>query len=128
MSKTLKRKAPSRAKYEQAHPTVSCRVERELYERLQAAKETEGKSFADILKAGLGALEVKIAKEEEVWERGYDQGYKKGCADAQAKYAVYYPCSVCGGMLTVSSEEERQAIKSCMKERGWGHGSCHEKR
>ncbi len=49
MAKTVERKAPSRARYEQAHPTVSDRVPKEIYDRPQAIKRTEGRSFADFL-------------------------------------------------------------------------------
>lgn len=128
MKRDIKRKPPSRVRYEDSHPTVSCRVQKELYERLQKINKKQGRSFADILKVGVGVLEVKVAKEEVVRKRGYDEGYKKGYGDARSMYAVGYLCNVCGGVLTVSSEEERKAIKSYMKDHAWGHGSCHEKR
>ena len=53
MPKRLKRKVPpSRIKYENNHPTVSCRVSKEIYDRLTESKKLDGKSFADILKIG----------------------------------------------------------------------------
>jgi len=128
MAKTVKRKAPSRARYERAHPTVSCRVPKEVYDRLQAIKKAEGMSFADVLKIGLGILEVRAREEGEVRKRAHAEGYKKGHADAERTYKVTYPCNVCGKMLTVTSRTEKEAVRQYMQEHRWGHEECHEKR
>ena len=63
MAKGNSKKTPSRVKYEQNHPTVSFRVSKELYDMLQAVKKAEGKSNTDVLKAGVGLLEVKVGKD-----------------------------------------------------------------
>ncbi len=63
MARSKARKTPSRIKYEQSHPTVSFRVSKELYDMLQAVKKAEGKSNTDVLKAGVGLLEVKVGKD-----------------------------------------------------------------
>jgi hypothetical protein len=128
MAKAAKRKAPSRVRYELGHPTVSCRVLREVYDRLQVVKKAEDKSFADVLKIGLGILEVRVKEEEEVREQGYAEGYRKGYADAERLYKVTYPCSVCRKMLTVTSGDEKEAIKQYMQEARWGHRACFEKK
>lgn len=123
-----RKKAPSRVRYEQGHPTISCRIPRELYDSLRKAKSTGGRSFADILKIGLGALEVQARKEEELVKRGYSIGYKKGYAEAESVFKVTYPCNVCRRPLTVTSQEEKEAIRGYMRENGWGHTACHEQR
>jgi len=128
MAKAIRKKAPSRLRYEQAHPTVSCRVPREVYDRLQAVKEADGKSFADVLKIGLGILEVEAKEKAEVRKQGHAEGYRKGYAEAEHLYKVIYPCNACRKMLTVTSREEKEAIKKYMQEHGWGHSACHEKR
>lgn len=128
MTKVTKRKAPSRIRYEQGHPTVSCRVSRDIYDRLQKAKDAEGKSFADILKLGLGKLEVRLKKLEEARKQGGDEGYKKGFADAKLRYRVNYRCSVCGQVMEVTSKEEKEAIREYMREKGWAHTECLERR
>ena len=74
MAKGKGKQTPSRIKYEQNHPTVSFRVSKELYERLQAVKKAEGKSITDVLKVGVGLLEVKIRKEKEIRVQAYDEG------------------------------------------------------
>jgi predicted CopG family antitoxin len=121
-----RRKAPSRIRYEQSHPTISCRVPREVYDKLRAVKDREGKSFADILKIGLGILEAWVREEREVMKKGHAEGYRKGYAEAERLYEVTYPCSVCGKTLVVTSRDEKEAIKEYMQEHGWGHRACHE--
>ena len=121
-----KRKAPSRVKYEQAHPTVSCRVPRVLYDRLRTATEAKGMSFADALKVGLGLLEVQVAAEAEVRKHGYDVGYRKGYAEAEQLYKVIYPCSVCRKPITATSVDEKKDISRHMLERGWAHAACRK--
>ena len=128
MAKAVKRKAPSRVRYEQSHPTVSCRIPRDIYDRLRVTKNTAGKSFADILKTGLGILEVQAKKEGEVREKGHAEGYKKGYAEAARLYMVTYPCCICGKMLMVTSGDEKEAIKKYMQEHSWGHKECHKRR
>lgn len=127
MAKTTKRKAPSRVRYEQGHPTVSCRVPREVYKRLQVVKKADDKSFADILKIGLGILEVRVNEEAEVRKQGYAKGHRKGYAEAERLYKVTYPCNVCGEMLTVTDRDEKEAIRQYMQEHRWGHRACFEK-
>ena len=127
MTKHIKKKSPSRVRYEQAHPTVSCRVSQKIYDRLQAVREREGRSFADILKVGLGLLEVRAKGEAEIRKQGHAEGYKKGYAEAARTYMVTYPCSVCRKILAVTSTNAKEAIRQYMQEHGWGHQECHEK-
>jgi hypothetical protein len=123
-----KKKAPSREKYEKENPVVSFRVSRELYDRLQAVKTAEGKSVTDVLEVGVGLLDVKVRSEEEIREAAYEQGRIEGYEIAKYIYKVTYPCSVCGKEIEVESEEEKRAIKKYMREHGWGHASCINRR
>ncbi len=125
MARSVKRKPPSRVKYEHSHPTVSCRVSREVYDRLQKAKKREGGSFADILKIGLGIVEAQAKKERQVRKKARDEGYREGYAEAKQVYRVTYSCVVCGRSLTVSTREEKEAIKKYMQEHRWRHQECH---
>ena len=82
MAKKLKRKTPpSRIKYENSHPTVSCRVSKEIYGKMAKSKEVDGKSFADILKIGLGIAEKDDEKLVEAKQKSYDEGYDEGHRD-----------------------------------------------
>ena len=119
-----KKKTPSRIKYEHSHPTVSFRVSKELYDRLQAVKEVEGKSVTDVLKVGLGPLEVKVSKEKEVRDRAYDEGYGEGYKDAEELYKVTYVCKICRKTVGVMNVKEKEAIKGYMREHGWAHAEC----
>ena len=128
MAKDKTRKTPSRVKYEQKHPTVSFRVSKDLYDRLQAVKEAEGKSITDVLKVGVGLLEVKVSKEKEAKRQGYEEGFEKGCEEAEELYKVTYPCKVCRRTLVVTSAKEKEAIRRYMLEYGWGHADCVNRR
>ena len=124
----VKHRAPSRIRYEHDNPTVSCRVSREIYDRLSEAKEVEGRSFADILKLGLGKAEPRVRKLGEARKQGWDEGYEKGFADARLRYRVIYHCRECGQVMEVTTTEEKQAIDECMRERGWAHKACLQRR
>jgi len=123
-----KKKSPSRVKYETEHPTVSFRVARDIYDKLRAVREAEGKSITDVLKVGVGLLEVKVRRERKIREEAYLAGRLKGCVDAKAKYSVSYPCSVCGELIEVESKGEKDFIKRKMQEYGWGHSECLNRR
>lgn len=127
MTKAAK-KAPSRVRYEQAHPTVSCRVPKEVYDRLRSVKKTEDKSFADILKMGLGITEVKAGEEGKIRKKVYIDGYRKGYVEAERLYKITYPCSVCGKTIELTSTNAKQVASGYMQEHGWGHRACHERR
>jgi len=123
-----KRQSPSRVKYEQSHPTVSFRVSKDLYDRLQAVKEAEGKSTADVLKVGVGLLEVKVRKEKKIRDQAYEEGRQRGVEEAKDRYAVTYPCRVCGKEIVVTGDHVKRAIKTYMREHGWGHADCVNRR
>ena len=53
---------PSRRRYEASHPTVSFRVDLDLYAELKALKQTSNLSVADILKVGLGKCEPLVGE------------------------------------------------------------------
>lgn len=127
MAKGKKNKPPARDRYEKKNPVVSCRVDRALHDRLQAAKLAGGKSYADILRIGLGMLEVKVRKEKEIRDRAYEEGYDKGYEDAAKageEFVVPYRCVKCGEEIIVTTDEEKKAIAIYMRENGWGHGDC----
>ena len=127
MAKRTKEKMPSRVKYKKDHPVVSCRVTKELYDRLRAIKKAEGRSMADILKAGLGLYEVKVRAEKEIRDKAYEEGHIRGYALAESVYKITYPCSICKKIMEVTTEEEKRAIRKFMIDEGWGHAACHDR-
>ncbi len=124
--KTKAHKPPSRIRYDQQHPVVSFRVPKELYDRLEAVKKTEGKSTTDVLKIGVGLLIAKIRAEAAIKQEGYDQGYDKAAQGAHELFAVTYRCSVCGKIIEIESDEAKKAAGEYMTEHGWGHTDCVE--
>ena len=110
-------KPPSKIKYDQAHPTVSIRVTKELYDNLNYLREYGGKSLGDILREAVG-------KQKETTDVAYQTGYDV----AKKEYAVVFKCSVCGGDLTISGDKAKTSAAQYMKEHKWGHVSCHEKK
>lgn len=124
MAKAGKKAPPSRVRYEAANPTVSCRVPKGVYDRLQVIRKTEGRSFAEVLKIGLGILEVRAEAEGKIRTQSHAEGYKRGYTEAERTYKVTYPCKVCRKLLTATSTKERQAVGQYMQEHGWGHGEC----
>src|SRR3989304_2007661 len=115
MARAVEKKPPSRVRYEAANPTVSCRVPKEVYDRLQVIRRTEGRSFADVLKIGLGILEVRAKEEGEIRKQSHREGYKKGYAEAEGLYKVVYPCNVCWKPLEVTSTNAKAAVKQFME-------------
>ena len=54
MPKKKKNKPPSRQRYEQENPTVSCRLDKETHQRLSEYLQNTGTSLADLLRDALG--------------------------------------------------------------------------
>jgi hypothetical protein len=91
-------------------------------------KKAEGKSMADILKAGLGLYEVKLSAKKEVRQKAYEEGQLNGYELAKSEYKVTYPCSICGKLIEVTTEREKKAIRGYMREHKWGHANCVNRR
>lgn len=116
------RKPPARIRYEQSHPTVSCRLDGDTYALLkQRLEDLGGVSFADFVKDSLGLLQLKMPDVEEIKERAWDEGYTQ----AMEEYQIWYFCAVCGKRMIMSpNDNDYKAMIGYMKERGWGHASC----
>ena len=66
---------PSRERYERSHPTVSLRVDIDLYAQLKALKEKANLSVADVLKIGLGRCGPIV-------DKAFHNGFMGGLAEA----------------------------------------------
>ncbi len=124
MAKGKTKKTPSRMKYEAKRPTFSFRIYDELKARIQKVKKAEGISNTNLVEAAVGLFEVKGKKEEEIRQQAYDEGLEYGIEETAELYAVPYPCSGCGKEIVVTTDEEKKAIKTYMREHGWGHAKC----
>ena len=128
MTKKKKNKSPARLRYEERHPVRSIRVDKELDDRLKAAKDIEGKSAADIMRIGLGILEPIRKSEREIWQQGFNAGEESGFERAGELYEVKYNCYFCGEEIVVDTDEEKIAIRGYMHENGWAHPECQDRR
>ncbi|MEM0240905.1 MAG: hypothetical protein QXP29_05535 [Candidatus Nezhaarchaeales archaeon] len=53
----------------------------------------------------------------------------KGYEDGKDDHRIWYYCSVCGERIyTYPNDEGHKAMIEYMKQHGWGHAKCHEKR
>ena len=78
---------PSRRRYETSHPTVSFRVDHDLYARLKELKKTANLSVADVLRVGLGICKPVVG-----------ESFRNGCMSALAE-AYEAVCEDCEDQL-----------------------------
>ena len=75
---------PSRRRYEASHPTVSFRVDLDLYAQLKGLKEKANLSVADVLKVGLERCEPLAG---EAFRKGFmsalSEAYESVCDDCE---------------------------------------------
>ena len=115
---------PARVRYEQTHPTVSCRLSKDEYDLLkQCLDDLGGVSFADFVKNSLKVLQLRIPETREIKEKarraGYDQGKKE--------HQIWYYCDICKQRIDVAPDSEsHKAMIRFMREYGWGHSRCHK--
>ena len=117
------RKPPARVRYEQSHPTISFRLDRDTYALLkQRLEDLGGVSFADFVKDSLGFLQLKMPDIEKIKETAWSEGYDQAEKDNQ----IWYYCAVCGKRIDlVPNSDSHKAMIGYMKEHGWGHANCH---
>jgi len=116
-------KPPAQVRYEQSHPTVSCRLSRDVYDLLkQRLEDLGGVSFADFVRDSLGLLQLNMPDIREIKEKAYDEGYNQAVEDWQ----IWYYCAVCRKRIDMSpNDNDHKAMIGFMKDHGWGHASCH---
>jgi flagellar biosynthesis/type III secretory pathway protein FliH len=114
------RKPPARIRYEQSHPTLSCRLDKDTYALLkQRLEDLGGVSFAIFIKDALGIQQAKMPDIEEIKEKAYDEGYEQGKKD----YRIWSFCAVCREPIFIQPNTEMH--KALMKHMdGWRHGDC----
>ncbi len=118
-SKKSKHQPPSRRKYNQNHPTVSARLPTEERSKLIAVLRSLGLSLPQLLSNFANEFETKVKPLEEARKEGYEE--------AQKKYMVTFPCSVCGKPTPITGPQAKVAAGKYMTEGHWGHAECHRK-
>ena len=118
-----KHKPPARIRYEESHPTVSFRLTKAEHKLLKQRLEDIGMSFAEFVKESLGILQPRLHDIETIREEAWNEGFK----NAYEKYWVWYLCNCCRKPIDISpNSDAHKDILRYMKEKGWGHRSCHE--
>ena len=75
---------PSRERYQRSHPTVSLRVDQDLYARLKELKKKANLSVADVLKVGLERCEPLVGEAHHTgFTGGLAESYAVACDDCQ---------------------------------------------
>ena len=115
-------KPPSRARYEQSHPVVSCRLSRAEYELLkQRLDDLGGVSFADFLKDALGIIKRDMGDVQRIKELAHKAGYEQG----RRQHQIWYFCATCGKRIDMlPNGNDHKAMIGLMKARGWQHEEC----
>lgn len=108
---------PSYYRYQKENPSISIRLTKDLREALDKVRGEL--SYADVVR--------RILRKDfkEFYERAFNEGYGKAFKD----YAIWYYCAICGEPIYVMpNSNSHKAIMEYMREHGWGHSTCHEKR
>ncbi len=115
-------KPPAQVRYEQSHPTVSCRLDKDTHDLLkQRLEDLGGVSFADFVKDSLGLLQLNMPDIGEIKEKAYDEGYNQ----AEEDWQIWYYCAACRERIDMDpNDDDHKAMIGYMKEHGWGHPSC----
>lgn len=122
---TTKHKPPSRIRYEQSHPVLSCRISKTDYDLLKQRLGELGISFATFVKNALGVLELKLTDIEEARKEGYNQGYNKGYNKAQKDHQIWYYCYVCNERINMKpNDPDHKAMIEYMHGNRWRHAKC----
>ena len=54
--------------------------------------------------------------------------YSRGWAESYRKYAINFPCSVCGELLAIEPNSEmHRVILGYLREKGWAHTECFKR-
>jgi hypothetical protein len=114
----MAKKPPARARYEASHPTVSFRVAKAEYAKLQGMRKKSGLSLGEMVRR---VLEIRKKEVDEAYDRGFKAGY--------GRFAT--PCKVCGKPMNfdMKSEEDAKAAAAVKQTFSiWGHVPCLESR
>ncbi len=116
----VKKKTPSREKYDKSHPTVSARMPTEERTKLYSLIRSRGQSLPQFLISLADGQEIKTKTLEEAWKAGYQE--------AKKRYGVPFKCSECGGSIILTSPQAKEAAASYLTRQGWAHVACLKKK
>jgi len=107
---------PSRKRYEERNPMISVRLTKSLRQVLDDFRKEAALSYPDIIKAGLKAAAGEWEASKEAWD------------DAEHKYMIAIPCSVCGKpMIMKPGSDMHKAAIDLLRAKKWCHSECLKK-
>ena len=117
-------KPPARVRYEQSHPTMPCRLDKDTHALLkQRLEDLERVSFADFVKDSLGLLQLKMPDIEEIKDEARGEGYNQAVEDCE----IWYYCAVCREPIYMEPNgDDHKKMIGYMEEHGWAHASCRK--
>ena len=119
------RRFPSQIRYDKSHPTISFRVRTEEYAPIREMAEQEGKTIGELVRE---ALNKDVKNKTSRYRAGYTTGHNDGYKKAKREHQIWYFCCVCGERVDITpNSDSHKDIIEMMKEKRWGHESCHNK-
>jgi len=117
----MRKKYPSQIRYEENNPTITFRVTKEEKELIERIAKLSKRSVSTLVRMKLLDLEKEITLIYNQLKADADQ-------KAKEKYALSYPCPICGSMIIIRpNSKSHNEIKQYLKENGWAHADCINK-
>ena len=125
MSQKKHRRFPSQIRYDEKHPTISFRVTTEEYEMIKEMAEQEGETIGVLVRE---ALNKDVKNKTSRYRAGHTTGHNAGYRKAKIEHEIWHYCAICGKRITMlPNDNDHKSMIEMMKEKGWGHASCHNK-
>lgn len=113
----------SQKRYYANNPTVSFRLPKVLKEKLEKLAERGDMTMAQYVRDFLEGVVTEREKEDKIYIRGLEEGYKKGKEDWQ----IWHPCPYCDDSVYIRPMSEAHGvILMYFFTMGWGHDTCLE--
>jgi len=120
---TQKQITPSQKRYRANNPTASFRLPKVLKEKLEKLAERGDMTMGQYVRDFLEGVVTEREKEDEIYIRGLEKGYKQGMNN----WAIWFECYKCGKQLYFRPRSEHHdAIIGYLKGLRWGHETCPE--
>lgn len=126
----MKKKSPSKIRYEASHPLTSFRSTIKEKTQIELMVEKEGKSVSEIVREILLNGYADFTNTYyEAYDAGNQEGIKTGYEKGKKDWGIKIPCPVCNkdDIYMIPNDAWHKFITEYVKKCGWGHVNCHEK-
>ena len=111
----------TQVRYNKKVPTKSFRLDPGTIEKLNTLREdSKSKTWAELFKALVGEVEIKLMPIEEAKRAGCEIGVR----NARLRYAVSFPCADCGQTIFINGPELISQVRKLLVDTGWAHSEC----